>query len=101
MALVVIGGPLALLGVIMMVRGWVYTLRPDGPMAKKRQKVNLKRGFTTDMRVFGRKVRRLGLFLLLVGGTMIGWQRASAADTAADAPVAGDDVPSGAATTMP
>jgi hypothetical protein len=83
MALLVIGIPFALLGATMMVRGWVYTLRPDGAMAKKRQKVNLKRGFTTDMKVFGRKVRRLGLMLLLVGATMIGWQRASAADDAA------------------
>lgn len=80
MELLVVGIPLALLGATMMVRGWAYTLRPDGTMAKKRQKVNLKRGFTTDMKVFGRKVRRLGLMLLLVGGTLIGWQRAGAAD---------------------
>jgi hypothetical protein len=80
MALLVVGIPFALLGATMMVRGWVYTLRPEGAMAKKRQKVNLKRGFTTDMKVFGRKVRRLGLMLLLVGATLIGWHRASAAD---------------------
>lgn len=85
MALLAIGIPFALLGATMMVRGWVYTLRPDGAMAKKRQKVNLKRGFTTDMKVFGRKVRRLGLMILLVGATLIGWQRASAADAATSA----------------
>ncbi len=83
MALLIIGAPLALLGATMMIRGWTYTLRPDGAMAKKRQKVNLKRGFTTDMKLFGRKVRRLGLMLLLVGGTMVGWQQASARDAAA------------------
>ncbi len=80
MALLVVGTPLAVLGAVMMIRGWVYTLRPDGAMAKKRQRVNLKRGFTTDMKVFGRKVRRLGLLLVLVGATLVGWQRASVDD---------------------
>jgi TRAP-type C4-dicarboxylate transport system permease large subunit len=83
MVLYVFGVPLVLLGLTMMTRGWVYTLRPDGAMAAKRKKVNLKRGFTTDMKVFGRKVRRLGLMLALVGGLLVGWQRSHDADAAA------------------
>jgi TRAP-type C4-dicarboxylate transport system permease large subunit len=79
----VVGVPLLLLGLTMMMRGWVYTLRPDGAMAEKRKKVNLKRGFTTDMKLFGRKVRRLGLMLALLGGFLVGWQRSEEADTAA------------------
>ncbi len=79
-ALLVVGVPFALLGAIMMVRGWVYTLRPDGAMAQKRKKRNLKVGFTTDMKIFGRKVRRLGLMLLLGGAVMIGFSRAQALD---------------------
>jgi hypothetical protein len=80
MGLMVVGVPLSLLGLAMMVRGWVYTLRPDGAMASKRKKVNLKRGFTTDMKLFGRKVRRLGLILLLLGAFLVGWQRSLEAD---------------------
>ncbi|HEY1098677.1 MAG TPA: hypothetical protein VGF99_07105 [Myxococcota bacterium] len=73
MALLIFGIPLLLLGVTMMIRGWTYTVKPDGAMAQKRKKVNLKRGMTTDMKVFGRKVRRLGLILVLLGGTLVGW----------------------------
>ena len=51
-------------------------------MAAKRKKVNLKRGFTTDMKLFGRKVRRLGLILVLLGGMLIGWHSSHAADAA-------------------
>jgi hypothetical protein len=80
--LVWIGTPLFLLGAVMMVRGWVYTLSPDGVMAQKRKKVNLKRGFTTDMKVFGRKVRRLGLMIMLVGAVVLGWYRSQIVDEA-------------------
>ena len=86
----VVGGPLALLGLTMMARGWIYTVRPDGPIAAKRKKRNLQRGFTTDMKLFGRKVRRLGLMLLLLGGFLIGWQLSHRADVVAgvaDVPV--------------
>ena len=76
----VLGGPLALLGLAMMTRGWIYTLRPSGPMAEKRKKVNLQRGFTTDMKLFGRKVRRLGLMLTLLGAFLVGWQLSHRAD---------------------
>ena len=80
MVLYVLGVPLALLGLTMMTRGWIYTLRPDGAVAAKRKKVNLKRGFTTDMKLFGRKVRRLGLMLTLLGGFLVGWQASHRAD---------------------
>jgi hypothetical protein len=76
----VLGVPFALLGLTMMVRGWVYTVRPDGPMAARRKQRNLQRGFTTDMKIFGRKVRRLGLILSLLGAFLIGWQASHRAD---------------------
>jgi hypothetical protein len=68
------GTPLLVLGLIMLVRGWVYTLRPDGAMAMKRKQRNLRVGFPTDMKRFGRRVRRLGLILSLIGGGLVGWQ---------------------------
>lgn len=70
---VYIAAPFLLLGVLMYTRGLIYTLKPEGAMAKKRQQRNLKRGMTTDMRVFGRKVRRLGFMLALIAGAAIAW----------------------------
>lgn len=67
------GAVFLLLGLTMWTRGMIYTLRPDGKIAEKRKKKNLKYGFTTDMKVFGRKVRRLGFMIVLVGGGMVAW----------------------------
>lgn len=73
MVLVYVGTPIFLLGLMMLIRGWIYTLRPNGRMAEKRKRRNLKVGFTTDMKVFGRKVRRVGLILAIVGSGLVGW----------------------------
>lgn len=54
-------------GGVMMFRGWNYSLHPDGPRAQKRKAKNLELGFPTDMKMFGRKVRRLGTIMVLVG----------------------------------
>lgn len=84
-----VGIPVLLLGVAMMTRGWIYTLKPDGKMAEKRKRRNLKVGFTTDMKLFGRKVRRLGLMLVIIGGGVVGWKlsldREAAASPSPDA----------------
>lgn len=61
-----VGLPLLLLGMTMWTRGLIYVLKPDGKMAEKRKRKNIKVGFTTDMRVFGRKVRRVGFLLTLI-----------------------------------
>ena len=82
MVLFILGGPLLALGLAMMTRGWIYTLRPDGKIAEKRKRKNLQIGFPTDMKLFGRKVRRVGLLLALAGGGMIGWQLSLRADAA-------------------
>ncbi|MEW5854627.1 MAG: hypothetical protein AB2A00_37980 [Myxococcota bacterium] len=66
----ILGGVFLFFGLIMMFRGWTYTLRPDGPMALKRKAKNLQLGFPTDMRVWGRKVRRVGTILGVIGGAM-------------------------------
>ena len=91
MVLVYVGTPIALLGLTMLIRGWIYTLKPNGKMAEKRKRRNLKVGFTTDMKLFGRKVRRLGLILVIIGAAMVGWHlsqqpAAEAAATPAAAP---------------
>ncbi len=77
--------PVLLFGLLMMARGWIYTLRPEGAMAQKRKRRNLKVGFTTDMAIFGRKVRRLGLIIALAGGGAVGWELSARVDAAAAA----------------
>ncbi|MBI1947651.1 MAG: hypothetical protein HYS27_18325 [Deltaproteobacteria bacterium] len=81
--LLYVGVPLLLFGVLMMARGWIYTFRPDGKMAQKRKRRNLKVGFTTDMALFGKKVRRLGLLVALAGGAAVGWSLTERVDAAA------------------
>ena len=74
--------PFLLLGLTMYTRGLIYTLKPEGKMAEKRKRRNLKVGFTTDMKVFGRKVRRLGFMLTLAGAGLLAWEYSSkSADT--------------------
>jgi len=72
----VILGMFIALGITMYTRGLIYTLKPDGAMALKRQKKNLKYGMTTDMLVFGRKVRRLGFMITLVCGGILAYLHA-------------------------
>ena len=61
----------------MYARGWIYTLRPDGAVATKRKKKNLKKGWPTDMLAFGRKIRRVGFMVSLVGGALLAWKIAA------------------------
>lgn len=81
--LLYVGVPVLLFGLMMLARGWIYSFWPEGKMAQKRKRRNLKVGFTTDMKLFGRKVRRLGLMISLVGGALLGWSLSEEADTAA------------------
>lgn len=95
--LLYVGAPVLLYGLLMMTRGWIYTFRPDGKMAQKRKRRNLKVGFTTDMKMFGRKVRRLGLMIALVGGALVGWAMTERVDAADAAKQPGASVDAGAA----
>ena len=81
--LLYVGVPLLVFGLLMTARGWIYTFRPDGTLAQKRKRRNLKVGFTTDMALFGRKVRRLGLLITLAGGGLVGWSLSERVDAAA------------------
>ena len=68
--------PFLLLGAIMVLRGSIYIRWPDGKLAQKRRERNQRVGFSTDMGAFGRRVRRLGFFVALVGAFIIGWEQA-------------------------
>lgn len=68
-----IGSIIALLGLPFLVRGWIFTVKPEGPTSQKAKERNLRMGLETDMKKWGRKVRRFGLLLLLSGGGLIFW----------------------------
>jgi hypothetical protein len=64
---------LLLFGAAMATRGFIYTRWPTGKIAEKRKRKNLKYGMPTDMRVFGKRIRRLGLLIALAGGWLVAW----------------------------
>ena len=71
MIYLIFGIPLSLFGALAFTRGWIYTLRPEGPMAIKRREKNIDKGFPSDMKYFGKRVRRFGYLCLLIGGGLI------------------------------
>lgn len=69
----VIGALIALFGLPFLVRGWIFTLRPEGPTSEKAKERNLRMGLETDMKKWGRKVRRMGFMIVVLGGGLIAW----------------------------
>lgn len=67
------GVVLICVGGVMMVRGSIYRWRPDGAMAEKRRRKNLRYGMTTDMSAFGGRVRRAGYLVALAGAWLVAW----------------------------
>ena len=82
----IFGGLFLLVGLTMYTRGWIYFLKPEGKLAEKRKKRNLKMGWPTDMKYFGRKVRRVGFLTTLVGGALVAWYVADLRADDADPP---------------
>lgn len=69
----VLGSLVLLFGLPFSIKGWILTLRPEGKVALKTKERNLRLGLETDMKVWGRKVRRFGLLLVMTGGALIAW----------------------------
>lgn len=69
----VLGSLVLLVGLPFLVRGWIFTLRPDGAIAANAKERNLRLGLETDMKKWGRRVRRLGLILCVAGGALVAW----------------------------
>ncbi len=62
-----------LVGLPFLVRGWTFTLRPEGKASLVAKERNLRLGLETDMKVWGRKVRRLGLIITVAGSGLLAW----------------------------
>jgi hypothetical protein len=71
MILTIVGSVLVFLGLPFFGRGLALTLKPEGAFAERIRERNLRRGLDPDMRTWGRRVRRFGVLLLLIGGSLI------------------------------
>lgn len=71
MILTVIGAALALLGAPFFLRGLTLSLWPEGRRAQQVRERNLRKGLETDMKLWGRRVRRFGALLLILGSTLV------------------------------
>jgi len=71
MILTVLGAIFAFLGLPFFIRGLGLTLAPESARSLAIRERNLRRGLETDMKVWGRRVRRFGVLLLLIGGGLI------------------------------
>jgi hypothetical protein len=65
------------LGLPFLIRGWIFTLKPESRVSLNAKERNLRLGLETDLKVWGRKIRRLGLLVVLAGGALIAWGSSS------------------------
>ena len=70
---IVIGSFIALLGSPFLVRGWIFFLRPEHPISLRAKERNLRLGLETDMKKWGRRIRRLGFLIVAAGAGLIFW----------------------------
>jgi hypothetical protein len=68
-----IGSFIVLLGLPFLIRGWVFTLKPEHAISLRAKERNMRLGLETNMKIWGRKVRRMGLIICTVGGVLIAW----------------------------
>jgi hypothetical protein len=73
----VAGSIICLLGLPFLIRGWIFSLKPEGQTSLAAKERNLRLGLETDMKKWGRKVRRLGLIIVVAGGGLIAWGSSS------------------------
>jgi hypothetical protein len=73
----VIGIVITLLGLPFLIRGWIFTLKPESRISLAAKERNLRLGLETDLKIWGRKVRRMGLLIVIFGGGLIAWGSSS------------------------
>lgn len=67
----ILGGLILLLGLPFLIRGWIFYLKPEHTISLQAKERNLRMGLETDMKVWGRKVRRIGFLLCATGGALV------------------------------
>ncbi len=68
-----IGAVIVLFALPFLIRGWIFTLKPEGTLSSKAKERNMRLGLETDMKKWGRRVRRFGFLLTLIGGGLCAW----------------------------
>jgi hypothetical protein len=66
----IIGSLIVLVGLPFLIRGWIFFLRPEHAISKQAQERNLRLGLETDMKRWGRRVRRMGFLIVAVGAAL-------------------------------
>ncbi|MBI4820927.1 MAG: hypothetical protein HY791_31980 [Deltaproteobacteria bacterium] len=77
MARLVIGLILLTFGLPFFVRGLIFTRRPDHRLTLKAKQRNLRLGLDSDMTRWGKRIRRFGFLMMVVGGTLAAFGAAS------------------------
>lgn len=72
MIALVAGSLVLVVGVPFLVRGWIFFLKPEHAVSLKARERNLRLGIETDMKKWGRRVRRMG-FMLTLSGVALTW----------------------------
>jgi hypothetical protein len=70
---IAIGSLIALLGLPFLIRGWLFTLKPEHAVSLRAKERNMRLGLETNMKVWGRRVRRIGFILCTTGTALIAW----------------------------
>ena len=68
-----IGAVILIIGLPFLIRGWIFFLKPESTISLQAKERNLRLGLETDMKKWGRRVRRFGFLLVLVGGGLTVW----------------------------
>jgi len=71
MTALVFGLIILIFGLPFLIRGWIFFLRPEHTISQQAKERNLRLGLETDMKVWGRKVRRLGFIICSIGIALI------------------------------
>lgn len=73
MVAIVLGSLVIALGLPFLVRGWIFSLRPQHAISRRARERNLRLGLEPDMHRWGRRVRRVGLCVVIVGAAWLSW----------------------------
>lgn len=69
----VIGIVIVALGLPFFIRGWIFSVAPEHAITLRAKERNMRMGLETNMKMWGRKVRRMGTLLMLAGGILTVW----------------------------
>src|SRR5262249_2943366 len=70
---IVFGALFSLAGLPFLIRGWLFTLKPAHAISLRAKERNMRLGLETDLKRWGRRVRRIGFIRCGIGTALILW----------------------------